>query len=524
MRNSRHFVLLSLAISGLVAAGRTASAQTELDAALALDAALTKTIAEAEASVVSIARIRIPDDRNPVIEVNPFGFRNRGNEFPDLPGNPESPQFVPNEFGAGVVLARTDHPDDRFVLTNYHVVKGGPISGNPARAASQLYVRFPSGRGCYASIRAADPRSDLAVLELNFEQLGLKPDELTPLRFSDKYEIRKGQIVIALGNPLAIARDGSASAAWGIISNIGRAPAPPQNQPEGSSPPNELLHHTGTLLQVDLKLNLGTSGGALLNLRGEFVGLTTSLAALEGYESSSGFAIPTDERFRRIIDALSRGEEVEYGFLGVAPQNTTAAEVRRRGFALGQPTAPLLLQVFQNSPASRGGLLSGDFVLSIEGETTLTSLDLMRVVSLLPPDSIANIRVWRPGERRHVAARVRLGKWPVFDDEALIATHPRLPAWRGLRVDYPTARFRFLQRSSAYPDAVLIVAVEEQTPAAEQKLQNGEYIVAVNGTVVATPGEFHAVVAKVSGPATLRFLDGREIILSEPVSGPTPNP
>ncbi len=116
---------------------------------------------------------------------------------------------------------------------------------------------------------------------------------MTPIALGNAAELKKGQIVISLGNPYAVARDGQASAAWGIVSNLGRkAPATPSESDPSGRP---TLHHYGTLIQTDAKLNLGTSGGPLLNLKGEMVGLSVVLAAAAGYEAAGGYAIPVDD-------------------------------------------------------------------------------------------------------------------------------------------------------------------------------------------------------------------------------------
>src|SRR5207253_7102267 len=132
------------------------------------------------------------------------------------------------------------------------------------------------GRKPYrATVKAADPWFDLALLKV--EGAGLKP-----ISFGDGHSVKKGAFVIALGNPYAIARDGKPSASWGIISNLQRQ-APPPRTATRASDGRETLHHYGTLIQTDARLELGTSGGALVNLKGEMIGLTTSLAALSGH-------------------------------------------------------------------------------------------------------------------------------------------------------------------------------------------------------------------------------------------------
>src|SRR4030095_2005596 len=114
----------------------------------------------------------------------------------------------------------------------------------------------------------------------------------------------------------AIARDGQPSASWGIVSNLARkngpTPVPNPRSPTGSMSSKQTLSQFGTLIQTDAKLNLGTSGGALLNLKGEMVGLTTSMAAISGYEQAAGYAIAVDDVFRQALKALEEGREVEY--------------------------------------------------------------------------------------------------------------------------------------------------------------------------------------------------------------------
>ncbi|MBD3675625.1 MAG: PDZ domain-containing protein [Planctomycetaceae bacterium] len=519
---------LKLGIPVLIVIGyvRSGFAQSELDAALALESALVKIIEDSEPSVVSIARIRTNDaDQDPAVRLNPFGRFNWRNQDRQARRDPESPDFQPNSFGAGVILSRQDAPNSRYILTNYHVVKGGPVSGaNAAEAEAELFVRIKGGHGYYASIRAADPRSDLAVLDIDYQRMKLGPRDLKPLKIAKDLKIRKGQIVIGLGNPYSIARDGSASASWGIISNQARHPKLPPEPETITSHSEETLHHTGTLLQVDMKLNLGTSGGALINLKGEFVGLTTSLAAIEGFEASSGFAIPADASFVRIFETLARGEEVEYGFLGVGPQDVSAREITRQGFPFAQASAPILRSVFGNSPAGRAGLQEGDLVLKIQGKTILNRRDLMREISLLEPDSEAKVRIWRRNLNQPVDITVKLGKWPVVNDEELIVTHPRYPEWRGLAVDYPTGRNRFMTRSFRYPDAVLVREVTPGSPVDQAGLQSGEFIASVQDRPVKTPQEFHEALNNLDGDITLRLIDGQQITVPAPSPDPTSTP
>ena len=222
--------------------------------------------------------------------------------------SPLSPDFVPNDFAAGVVIDSTG-----LILTTYHVL--GDVQ------KSDFYV-WSQRQPFRAAVVSADPWFDLAVLRIDAK-------DLAPITFGDAKQVRKGQLVVALGNPQAIARDGEASASWGIISNLlRRAPTVPDRSSEPAA--RETLHHYGTLIQTDAKLNFGYSGGALINLRGEMIGLTTSYTAGADFEGAAGFAIPVDEQFVRTVEVMKTGGRPTFGFLGVGPQSLPD-EQRRQG-------------------------------------------------------------------------------------------------------------------------------------------------------------------------------------------------
>jgi len=474
-------------------------------AAFAMAAALEKTfvkvIERAERSVVSIARIK----RNRAARPQPkFIERNEPNR-----DDPTSPDFIPNDFGSGVIIAPPNKAQGRVVLTNYHVVKGGPVVDQPdAKADSDLYVRLWNRRGYYAKIIAADPRADLAVLHIDYETLQMKPENVFPLPIPERKTFRKGQLVLALGNPYAQARDGSASASWGMISNISRRPKPVDEAGNFESRRKETLHHLGTLLQVDTRLSIGTSGGALLNLKGELIGLTTSLAALEGYETSVGYAIPMNAAMRRIVTTLTKGYEAEYGYLGVTPQDISPDRFRALPTRLKRQHATIVVEAHTNSPAQRGGVRAGDIILEVDGDAIHDRYDLMRCVGRRAPNSRIRMRIWRGAAGRELTMFVTLGKWPVINEDDIIATAKRYPPWRGVTVDYPTARHKYLQRPYRYRRAVVVLDVTNPALEKSDALRPGDFITHVNGRSVQTPKEFHAAVQKVNGAATLRLSNG----------------
>lgn len=491
-----------------------------LAVAVALESAFVKIIQDSEVSVVSIARYKTgpaPRLERPLELRRPDG----GRQDRDVP-NPASPDFVPNDFGAGVIFAPTWNRAERFILTNYHVVRGGPVAGSEVEEKPgdfRLYVRYANRRGHEGRIVAADPRSDLAVLQVDAAALRVEKTDLRPIAISNQPEIRKGQFALALGNPYAIARDGSASASWGMIANISRRPAPLGPTYDDEARRRETIHHFGTLLQIDTRLSVGTSGGPVLNLKGELIGLATSLAAIDGYEKSVGYAIPIDGPMRRILDDLARGYEVEYGFLGIMPEDEDASDLRRVLADFKYPTATVARNVQADSPAALGGMQPRDVILSINGAPVAGKADLMRMIGLMGPEVSVNLRVLRERStrgQREVPLTIRLGKWPVADEEGIVATASRREKWRGITVDYSSSRQKHLTSDQMrYYRAVVVTRVDSPEEDPKRRVVPGDLISRVNGTPVATPAEFEKVVRGLDGDVALDLTDGRRIVVKK---------
>jgi S1-C subfamily serine protease len=379
------------------------------------------------------------------------------------------PAYVPRSFGSGVVIDA-----DGLILTNYHVVQ----------EATKVYVRLPGGKSGYADIHAADPRSDLAVLKvLNGNALPLKT-----IALGDAEKVQRGNFVLTLSNPFAAGfRDGQPSASWGILSNIRRRAFTHLKEEDRVKP----FQYYGTLLQTDARMHLGCSGGALLNLSGELVGLMTSVAALQGGETPGGFAIPVNAGMQRIIEVLKRGEEVDYGFLGVA------FDERSGNGKLGVK----LTLVGKGSPAFVDGkLMEGDVLLAVDGQPIHDSDDVFVILGMHLAGSKVKLQVRRSGVER--TAEVTLAKLYV-PGKKIASSAGRRPYFRGLRVDYSSLVVQQPPRWFHIPSGVVLCDVQPSTSADRANLKSGDVITHVNGQKVISPTSFYQAVNGARGPIEL---------------------
>ncbi|MCA9029765.1 MAG: trypsin-like peptidase domain-containing protein [Planctomycetaceae bacterium] len=426
--------------------------------------------------------------------------------------NPGESGPVAEGFGSGVVL-RADDSQDLLVLTNHHVITSQ--IGFDDTIQQKIFVRTVGGHTLEAVVHAFDPRSDLAVLRCRLNGLTAETLKIQPPTFREEPTYRKGEFVLVLGNPLAIARDGNCSVAWGMISNISRRPA---GEIEDTMNSAATIHQLDTLLQIDARLPLGMSGGAVLDLDGHLIGLTTSLAAGVGDANPAGFAIPLDAGMQRVVETLLKGEEVEYGFLGIDPEDSTVEDLRLARPFVTQATCVHVSRVATRSPAALCDLREGDLVYKVNGTEAHDRSDLIRLLGLLGPEAEARLSVYRPSTRQFLTRTAILGKWPMYDDRRLVVTNQKYANWRGLRVDYATGRFRYLPDGflSTYPQGVIVTTVSANSAAAQADIGPGTRITEIAGKEVFTPHEFYAAIDGANGPVELLFANGERRVVPEP--------
>lgn len=445
---------------------------------VALETALTEVIERSERSVVAITRVRKDQAARSQFE----GLR----LAPALQwqDDPTSEDFIPTFFGTGIVIS-----PEGFIVTCAHVLD------DPRR--NDYYVWLD--RRCYpaeavgmtAEVQAADPFSDLAVLRVD-------AGDLVALPIADQ-PVRKGQVVVSLGNPYSIARDGRASASWGIVANIERfAPR------EKDRAPAENIHQLGTLIHTDLRQPIGSSGGALINARGELVGMMTNLLPARGYENPAGFAIAADGLFQRVVESLKLGKQPEYGFLGVQPDNLLSRDLDRGIFG-----ARISL-VIPGLPGSQAGLREGDVIFQVEDASIGNRNDLFRELSRQPVGRKVRLKVYRAkraAQPQIVNLEAELGKKFIATSRPAYSLHGP-PTWRGIQVEYQSAIAGELERIAIIRGGpkVALLNVAPDSPAWRAGLRAGFGLVSVNGRAIQTPEQFHQLTSSITGDVTLQVV------------------
>ena len=272
--------------------------------------------------------------------------------------------------GSGVIVTAGGR-----ILTNAHVVKG----------ASQITVTLHDGNDFDAKVIGTDPKADLAVLQLEG-----KVPVLRPLVFGDSTALRLGEVVLAVGDPFGVGK----SVTMGIVSAKGRG---------GMG-----IEEYEDFIQTDAAINPGNSGGALVNLRGELVGINTAIASPNRGYAGIGFAIPTNMA-RPIMDMLIKDGKVARGYLGVNIVTVTKALAADQ--KLGAARGAVVAGVQDEGPADKAGLVEGDVITAINGTEVRTSDVLRNTIAMIRPGTTVDLEVVRRTAGKTVI-KAKLGELP----------------------------------------------------------------------------------------------------------------
>jgi serine protease DegQ len=318
---------------------------------------LAPLLADITPGVVNIAvRSRVERPANPLID-DPF-FR----RFFDLPEVPRQRDVL--SAGSGVIVdARRG-----YVLTNGHVVAN----------AAEVQVTLRDARSYPARLVGSDPETDIALLQLD------APD-LTAVPLGDSARLEVGDLVIAIGNPFGLGQ----TVTSGIVSALGRSGLGIEGYED--------------FIQTDASVNPGNSGGALVNSRGELVGINTAILGPTGGNIGIGFAVPVNMA-RAVMTQLVEHGEVRRGRLGITIQDLTPALADAMNLDLHG--GAVISAIEAGSPAARAGLALGDVIVEVNGQPVLDADDLRNLIGLIPVGTDLAIVLYRDGRERAVAAQV----------------------------------------------------------------------------------------------------------------------
>jgi Do/DeqQ family serine protease len=374
--------------------------------------------------------------RNPLFD-DPFFQR-----FFDIPGQVQPRSRKQQGLGSGVVI----DAEDGLVLTNAHVIEG----------ADEITVTLHDGRDFEAELIGADAESDIAVVRIN-------ADNLTAINVADSDRLRVGDFVVAIGNPFGLTQ----TVTSGIVSGLGRS---------GLG-----IEVYEDFIQTDASINPGNSGGALVNLRGELVGINTAIQTTSGGSVGIGFAIPTNMALG-IKDQLLTHGEVRRGRLGVHIQDLTPELAR--AFDIEDTGGAVISQIIPGLAADKAGMEEGDVIIELNGRKVDDASDLRNTVGLLRVESQIDMKVLRDGRTRNVVAVIE----DVVPDASIGETFdPRLGG-AGF-ADLTEQQLRARRRGG-----VVVTEVEQGSAAWSAGLRRGDIIVSVNRRSVINLETFQALI------------------------------
>ena len=320
--------------------------------------------ARAMPAVVNILTLQVPKRGAHPLARDPFFKRFFGDRDPDG----EDDEDLKNSLGSGVIVSH-----EGYVLTNNHVVEG----------ADEIEVVLTDGRKAPAKIVGLDPETDLAVIKIDLDKL--------PVIVLGQSELaRVGDVVLAIGNPFGVGQ----TVTMGIISALGRN--------------NLHINSFENFIQTDAAINFGNSGGALVDTRGNLIGINTAIYSQSGGSVGIGFAIPVSTA-KTVMEAIIKDGHVVRGWIGVETQDITPELAQ--SFGLQRTSGAIIAGVVRNGPADKAGIVPGDILLAVDGKPVGDTTEMLNLIAQLPPGGKAKMTVLR--KNREAALDVVVGKRPI---------------------------------------------------------------------------------------------------------------
>lgn len=383
---------------------------------------------------------------------------------------PQQQEREKRGIGSGVIVDASKG----LIITNHHVVEG----------ADEITVTLEDKRELQAELVGSDPKTDIAVIKIPARSL-------RALKFAKTSDVKVGDYVIAVGNPFGL----SHSVTSGIVSALGRDRGAGDNYQD--------------FIQTDASINPGNSGGALVNSKGELIGINAAIVTRSGGNNGIGFAVPV-----RIVQGVMRQlvsyGEVRRGRIGVLIGDITPAH--KEGLNLPTLDGALVNDVVDDSPADKAGLKSGDVIVAFNGEDILDASDIRNSVGLVEPGERADITYLRDGKRR--STRIEVAEFDderdVLDDSAADEI-PALESFSGASItDIPEDT-----ELRGGTKGVMVSSIERGSKAARAGLRKDDVIREVNRQKIGNLSDFEDAIDGKEGPFALSVeRDGRNTFIA----------
>lgn len=362
--------------------------------------------------------------------------------------------------GSGVIV----DAEQGYIVTNHHVIANADV----------INVSLQDGREFKASLIGSDPSTDVALLQI-------EAGDLEALQLAQIDDVRVGDYVVAIGNPFGIGQ----TVTQGIVSALGRGGLNNENYED--------------FIQTDAAINMGNSGGALVNLQGELIGINTAIISGSGSNAGIAFAVPVN-MISAVMEQLEQYGEFRRGQLGVQIQDLTSA--MESALQTGAGKGALVTSVVPGSAAERAGIEVSDVIVAVDDQDVASGRDLRNVIGLLRLDQEVRLQVYRDGKKESIAAVIGGAAPSLAQNDTQTIRSLSEPEFLG-------AQLRSLDGAKSNVAAagarqgVEVLSVEPQSPAWRAGLRPGDVIYEVNRSDVASLREFNELVAD---PTQIRAL------------------
>jgi serine protease Do len=457
-------------ISPLTAKSQISS--KSLDILTQLSDAQSEVAAVATPSVVNISTMRVIKSRDEApfdLFDDPFFRRFFGDQFPH-PNVPK--EHKEQSLGSGVIVS-----EDGYIVTNNHVIE----------KAQEIKVLLSNKKDYNAKLIGADPKTDIAVIKIDGKGL-------TALPWGDSNKLKVGEIVFAIGNPFGL----NQTVTMGMISAVGRA--------------NVGIADYEDFIQTDAAINPGNSGGALINARGELIGINTAILSRTGGYQGIGFAVPSTMA-RQVMDSLVKYKKVVRGWLGVSIQEVTSDLAEE--FGVKDLKGALVSGIIKGSPAEKAAIKQGDVILQYNGKVVEDTGHLRNMVSQTPIGTKVHVKLLRQKKEVEVDVVIaelpkKMAEAPSRNTEESEENQEESTALTGLIVRELTPDLAARLGIDENENGVVVVKVDTDSKLFEAGIRPGDIVLQINQKNIATIEDYKKAASKIRSKERVLLLIRRK--------------